>query len=134
MTVEATLDNTLGATFIGIVISTILFGITVLQSYLYFADGSAGDPIFLKIFVAVMLAIDAFHVALLCHLYYYYTVSNFGNLIALAAAVWSMDIQIGVGVLLSTMVQWFYAWRIYKLSNQKDFISPIAVVRPNGSF
>ncbi|KIY48366.1 hypothetical protein FISHEDRAFT_58997 [Fistulina hepatica ATCC 64428] len=130
MAIEATLDNTLGANFIGIILSTILFGITVLQSYLYFADGSSTDPTFLKCFVGTLLwfrAIDSFHVALLVHAYYFYTVTHFGNYEELELTVWSLDVEIAVGVVLSTMVQWFYAYRTYQLSFRRDFITPIVI-------
>ncbi|KIY50434.1 hypothetical protein FISHEDRAFT_71491 [Fistulina hepatica ATCC 64428] len=129
MAIEATLDNTLGATFIGIILSTILFGITLLQSYLYFVDGSSNDPTFLKCFVGTLLAIDSFHVALIVHANYFYTVTHFGNYEELELTVWSLDAQIAVGVVLSTMVQWFYAYRTYQLSFRRDFITPIVIVR-----
>ncbi|KAH9929457.1 uncharacterized protein B0H18DRAFT_1117486 [Fomitopsis serialis] len=84
------LDNILGAQFIGIILSTILYGVTCLQAYLYYTQYSKGDSLRLKLFVALVVALDTLHVALISTAYYYYTVTNFGDYVALQRVTWSI--------------------------------------------
>ncbi|KAF8148139.1 hypothetical protein K438DRAFT_1472977, partial [Mycena galopus ATCC 62051] len=82
------LDNSLGAWLIGLIVSSVLFGVTCLQVYLYFTRHCARDPVFLKTFVALLLALDAFNLALVSHGFYFLTVTNFGDYVVLGAAPW----------------------------------------------
>ncbi|KAF8148151.1 hypothetical protein K438DRAFT_1989331 [Mycena galopus ATCC 62051] len=123
------LDNSLGAWLIGLIVSSVLFGVTSLQVYLYFTKHCARDPVFLKTYVALLLALDACNLALAAHGFYFLTVTNFGDYVVLGAAPWSilhMKVQIVVGVLLTAMVQLFYAFRIYILSN-KSLVLPVII-------
>jgi hypothetical protein len=47
------LDFTMGAIEIGVLVSTLLYGMTVVQSYIYFAS-NAPDRLWLKSFVALV--------------------------------------------------------------------------------
>ncbi|KAI0312786.1 hypothetical protein OF83DRAFT_1027102, partial [Amylostereum chailletii] len=78
------LDNILGVAYIGIIVSTAVYGITCLQVYLYYTEHSENDGCFLKTFVAVLMVIDSIHVMLVSASYYHYTVTNFGDYIVLA--------------------------------------------------
>ncbi|KAF8130920.1 hypothetical protein K438DRAFT_1999175 [Mycena galopus ATCC 62051] len=119
------LDNSLGAWLIGLIVSSVLFGVTSLQVYLYFTKHCARDPVFLKTYVALLLALDACNLALTAHGFYFLTVTNFGDYVVLGAAPWSILVQIVVGVLLTAMVQLFYAFRIYVLSNKSVVLPAI---------
>ncbi|KAJ7238664.1 hypothetical protein C8J57DRAFT_1246363 [Mycena rebaudengoi] len=148
------LDDSLGAWFIAIIVSSVLFGVTCLQVYLYFTKHCGRDPVFLKTFVALLLALDTFNLALVSHAFYFITVTNFGDYGALGIPPWShlvsiMDnaphfVQIAVGsmevwswipthfidfllVFVATFVQLFYAFRIYALSN-KSLVLPVIIV------
>lgn len=122
------LHDTIGAAFIGLVLSSIVFGVTVLQVYLYYTTHAGGDRLFLKTFVAALLVIDAFHLALVAHVLYFYTIKNFGDFLALTEIVWSLELQVGVAEFLTCMVQGFFAWRIYVLSERKNWWLPALVV------
>ncbi|KAE9395438.1 hypothetical protein BT96DRAFT_826302 [Gymnopus androsaceus JB14] len=91
------LDNSLGAIFIGIMISTaqvLIYGVTCLQAYNYFIHHCSTDRWFLKLFVGILLAPDYFLqsgiliFALLGICYYGYTVTNFGDYEFLAKPYW----------------------------------------------
>ncbi|KAH9954882.1 hypothetical protein BJV74DRAFT_741647, partial [Russula compacta] len=75
------LDNLLGAFLIGVLLSSILYGFTWLQVYLYYTQHSSRDGIFLKGFALIpqSRALDSLHMALLCHGLYIVSVTNFGN-------------------------------------------------------
>ncbi|KAJ7840259.1 hypothetical protein B0H13DRAFT_2101070 [Mycena leptocephala] len=115
------LHDFLGAWLIGLIL---LFGVTCLQVYRYFTKHSARDSIFLKIFVALLCAIDSLHLALVSHSFYSATVINFGDYVKLQTPPWS--VQMDVGAVLSTLVQLFYGYRIYTISN-KSLVFPVII-------
>ncbi|KAF7341362.1 hypothetical protein MVEN_01872700 [Mycena venus] len=88
------LDNILGAWFIGLVISSVIFGVTCLQVYLYYTKYCSRDKLFLKSFVGVLMFFDTVHLSLLSMSYYEVSVTNFGDFIALAKAPWSLVVSI----------------------------------------
>ncbi|KAJ7495302.1 hypothetical protein FB451DRAFT_1213806 [Mycena latifolia] len=117
----------LGPWLIGLVISSIVFGITCLQVYLYYTKFSSRDPVYLKAFVALLMILDIVHLVLLTTSYYVTSVINFGDYRAISTAPWSLQAQIVVGVLLSTLVQMFYAFRVWSLWNKSPYM-PAAIV------
>ncbi|KAF7356176.1 hypothetical protein MVEN_00948600 [Mycena venus] len=120
--------NLLGPWLIGLVMSSIVFGITCLQVYLYYTKFSSRDPIFLKSFVAVLMCLDIVHVTLLTMSYYGATIDNFGDFQQLVIAPWTLQSQILVGVFLSTLVQWFYAYRIWTLANKSIWMPGLIII------
>ncbi|KAJ7751725.1 hypothetical protein B0H14DRAFT_2756576 [Mycena olivaceomarginata] len=120
------LDSLLGAAFIGILVSTAVYGITCLQGYIYYTENSSGDKRYLKTFVGVLILLDTFHVILLGIFYYRYSVTNFGDYIQLQAiSTWSLLAQVVVEDIIALMVQFFFAYRIYQLS--KNWIIPVII-------
>ncbi|KAK6995901.1 hypothetical protein R3P38DRAFT_3222827 [Favolaschia claudopus] len=117
------LDNTVGVSLIGLILSSILFGVTCLQIYLYFTRYSSRDQVALKLFVVLLLIMDSLHLAFISHAFYRIVVSNFGDYAALGQPPWTLLVQVVLGVTVATMVQLFYAWRIYRLS--KGVIIPV---------
>ncbi|KAF9059748.1 hypothetical protein BDP27DRAFT_1371164 [Rhodocollybia butyracea] len=132
MTALVPLDNLLGAAFIGIILSTVIYGVTCLQVYQYFIHHSYRDTTLLKIFVALLWTIDSFHVALLATFYYEYTVTNFGDYIFLSKVNWPLmasdhsSTQVVLADTITIMVQMFFAYRVYLLSN-KQIVIPVVI-------
>ncbi|KAK7006314.1 hypothetical protein R3P38DRAFT_2794053 [Favolaschia claudopus] len=121
------LDSVLGSLLIGLVLSSILFGATCQQVYLYFTNHCSRDSVYLKTLVLVLLALDAFHVALISHTMYHMSVTNFGDYAQFGRyPPWSLKLQIPVGGISASMVQFFYAYRIYMLS-QKSLVFPVPI-------
>ncbi|KAF8147697.1 hypothetical protein B0H34DRAFT_279842 [Crassisporium funariophilum] len=111
---EQTLDNTVGAAFLGVVGASILFGITSLQTYWYY-HAYRNDSLLHKISVAVLWTLDAFHLALTIHAVYVYMVTGFGHLPGLLHIVWSIKLQVSVNVIIILMVHSLYAVRVWLL-------------------
>ncbi|KAL5483630.1 hypothetical protein ACEPAI_8862 [Sanghuangporus weigelae] len=82
-------DGSLGAMLIGLIFASILFGITNVQSLVYYQK-SATDPKNMKWTVMVLWLLDAFHLALISHAIYRYLVTDFGSLIAITRSSWSL--------------------------------------------
>ncbi|KAK6980760.1 hypothetical protein R3P38DRAFT_2808998 [Favolaschia claudopus] len=131
------LDNFLGTWLIGLILSSVLFGVTCLQIYLYFTKYCSRDRGILKIFVRAFLdaqrefdqlrglrpAGDSAVVRPSFSFPRRIRPQNF-----FFSLVRSLLIQTVVGILLGTLVQFFYGWRIYVIS-KKSVILPAMIFR-----
>ncbi|KAH9969286.1 hypothetical protein BGW80DRAFT_638372 [Lactifluus volemus] len=122
-------NNTLGPLLMGIVFSSMLYGVTSLQVYSYFTHHCEKDRPFLKIFVVTLLILGSLQLALVIHAYYVISITNFGNFYADLSdgPPWSYRLHTLFAILLVAATQQFYAWRIFKLSMGKIYI-PILIV------
>ncbi|KAH9918463.1 uncharacterized protein B0H18DRAFT_210339 [Fomitopsis serialis] len=118
--------NILGPACIGIIVSSIIFGINCLQLYFYYTKYANGDGATLKIYVSALMVVDTLHVLLLVISYYHYTVTYFGDIFALAYGYWTLLAEVAVGGLLVTMVQLYFAFRVYTLSG-KCTLLPVVI-------
>jgi len=121
-------DNTLGASFVGVVLSSMLYGVTCLQVYSYYSQNCKDDRPFLKYFVITLLTFESLQMAFLIHGHYILAVTNFGDLAADLVIPWSLEAQSFTGIFISSAIQQLYAWRIYKLSMGKTYIPSLIVV------
>ncbi|KAJ4483029.1 hypothetical protein C8J55DRAFT_488548 [Lentinula edodes] len=136
MTVEITIDNSLGALFIGLIIASVLrivklvdlrLIVTFSQTWFYFSAQTRdrSDPIWLKLTVMTVVFLDLMHQLFTSQWksqVYYYCVTNFSNAAALNTIPWSyygMAMPMGLNTII---VQTFYVWRVWKLS--KHLILP----------
>ncbi|KAI6107409.1 hypothetical protein EV401DRAFT_2003341 [Pisolithus croceorrhizus] len=55
----------------------------------------------------------------MCHVLYYYLITNYGVLMSLEYVVWSFSASIMVDTIVITMVQSFFAHKIYHLCRRK---------------
>jgi hypothetical protein len=120
------IQSTYGCTFIGLVVSILLFGITVCQTWIYFWQYAKRDSKLLQLFVLVILVLDTLHTILCIYSIYWYLILNFGNLENLEYNMWAMNFQVDVNGLVDYLVQLFYARRVYVVSN--SLIIPVIIV------
>ncbi|KAI0032126.1 hypothetical protein K488DRAFT_86160 [Vararia minispora EC-137] len=121
-----TLDETLGAFYIGVTIGAALWGVSCLQTYTYYNDYPQ-DHIFLKGLVFVIWALDTVHQVLISHAVYIYLVKNFANPAILVQVVWSVLAEVVINALTALFVQLFFVYRIWKLSGGRLYLTiPVA--------
>ncbi|OCH91938.1 hypothetical protein OBBRIDRAFT_833844 [Obba rivulosa] len=108
-------DGTLGAAFLGHYMTAILFGITSMQTWVYFKEKNT-DPIWLRSMVLVLWFLDGVHTTLLTSAVYY-DLSHFGDLLAIFKVYWSIPVMIIVTGVSNTIVRGIFAYRLWKLSN-----------------
>ncbi|OBZ74770.1 hypothetical protein A0H81_05693 [Grifola frondosa] len=99
------LDSTIGAVFLGVLVSAVLFGLSVCWLWL----------------------LDAFHLALSVHLVYYYLVINYANPSALLDIVWSFKVQIVVDAIVVVSVHTLYTIRLWQMLAIEDRLAPFTV-------
>ncbi|KAF8663695.1 hypothetical protein AX16_000870 [Volvariella volvacea WC 439] len=139
------LDNTFGASLIGAFITCMLYGLTTLQTYLYYAYYPK-DRRELKLFdpgdkVLTIWVLDTLHIAFICKSTYYYLViapkytynpggidGRWKQVIGLSSSVHPLaiislvlsrrgQISVALNVLIAFLVQCFFTKRIFHLSN-----------------
>ncbi|KIO09702.1 hypothetical protein M404DRAFT_281620 [Pisolithus tinctorius Marx 270] len=91
-----------------------LYGITTFQTYVYYMQDTADSSI-IKFIVAAVWVLDSLHVAFMCHILYYYLITNYGNPLSLEFVIWSFPASHLANLLLVTIAQLFFAHKIYYL-------------------
>lgn len=69
----------------------------------------------MKFMVAAVWVLDTLHVSFMCHMEYYYLITNWGAPASLEYIVWSFPASILIDVIVITVVQLFFARTIYHL-------------------
>ncbi|CAE6457076.1 unnamed protein product, partial [Rhizoctonia solani] len=106
------LDAMFGATYIGVVLSTFLYGILTLQTYIYWFKYDH-DGAFDRWFVLILWAMDTIQSICICHMQYHYTITNYANPTALQFNNWSLNFEVGFTAIITFMVQAFFARRAW---------------------
>ncbi|KAI6104362.1 hypothetical protein F5141DRAFT_1129433, partial [Pisolithus sp. B1] len=102
-------------------VSVILYGITTLQTYMYYMHDS-GDALSIKLLVAVVWIFDTLHASFMSHVLYYYLITNYGNLMSLEYVVWSFPTSSLMNAVVVLAVQCFFARQIYnRMSHETRF-------------
>ncbi|KAI6132579.1 hypothetical protein EDD16DRAFT_1533125 [Pisolithus croceorrhizus] len=95
-------------------VSALLYGLTTLQTYLYFMHYSE-DASTMKFLVFAIWILDTLHVSFICHVLYYYLITNYGVPTSLEYLVWSLPASLVVNALVIAAAQCFFAHKIYYL-------------------
>ncbi|KAI0311928.1 hypothetical protein OF83DRAFT_1166158 [Amylostereum chailletii] len=124
------LDSTIGAIEIGVLLSFILFGATVVQLYIYYQSNFVNDSRALKNLLTLYSFLECVHTAFIGAYIYISTITNFGNYEKLEIAHWTLGFSIPVANLVMVLVQGFFAYRIYCLCRKW----PITIISWFGQF
>jgi len=116
------LDNSIGAMMIGVIVSAVLHGVCLLQAFYYFQRYKK-DAWFLKALVMVMVAFDATHLIMISHTVYHYSITKFHDQEALKNIIWSVVIEALFTGVNGALVQTFYVYRVWKLSQRNYFLT-----------
>ncbi|KAG2112700.1 uncharacterized protein F5147DRAFT_684131 [Suillus discolor] len=109
------IHDTFGAGFIGGMVTAILYGITTLQTYLYYVYYPS-DPNSVKVLVAFIWVLDTLHVSFMCHALYYYLVTSFDDPNNLGTGVWSLFTSLALNLCMAVLVQTYFTFRISYLT------------------
>ncbi|KAF7289731.1 hypothetical protein MIND_01346700 [Mycena indigotica] len=126
---------TVGALLIGTLCSYVLFGITTVQAYLYYGRFQ-DDPWTLKGMVAFVWMFEFAHAASIGHANYFYAVINYGNPRSLLGKMpVSLALSVVLGAIITTLVQSFFAFRIWNLAaNRFVRIIPLLLWITGGAY
>ncbi|KAH9850485.1 hypothetical protein C2E23DRAFT_312878 [Lenzites betulinus] len=119
------LDDTLGAAFIGHFVTTLLYGITTLQAFMYYKRNGKDSSI-LKLAVLVIWIVDSLHAGLITGAIYWYCITNFTNLLAVQKPIWPIPTMIIVSNISNSIVRGIFGYRLWKLSNH-NWVMPAII-------
>ncbi|KAG5717876.1 hypothetical protein E4T56_gene1489 [Termitomyces sp. T112] len=115
-----------GPFLVAVMISFMLFGVTCSQTVYYFRT-YPGDHRFLKALVIVLLILEGVHTAFVVQaVFYAYLVCKLPENISIA-----LDVPLGSAgsitatIAITSIVQSFYAWRVYRLSVGHQLQKPL---------
>ncbi|KAF7346202.1 hypothetical protein MSAN_01847100 [Mycena sanguinolenta] len=123
----ASLQSTFGSAFIGLVVSALLYGVTILQSYLYYRNYPEDNKI-LKWMVAILWLLDTAHLVLCTIAVYSVLVLHFNDPDILLTSTWSMNVQTDFNGLIGLIVEVFYARRVWIVSRNRYLTAFILVL------
>ncbi|KAL7281971.1 hypothetical protein ACG7TL_003438 [Trametes sanguinea] len=115
-------ESFFGGMLIEIFIACILYGITTLQSFIYFQKYQNDTPS-LKLMVAAIWILETAHTAFCMQVVYSYLVSNFGEFEYFLNINWGVGVTVITEVVISTLVQAFYVRRVWIMSNKAKFLT-----------
>ncbi|KAF9461440.1 hypothetical protein BDZ94DRAFT_1323339 [Collybia nuda] len=107
-------DENLGALLIGFTISLLLCGVVMMQGYTYYQNFGK-DIGFLKALTTFILILEVAHSAMITVVVYHTTVTKAGDP-GNGPNSYPLTTSVLLEVLLTAMVQCFFAFRIYRLS------------------
>ncbi|KAJ7433615.1 hypothetical protein B0H11DRAFT_2296754 [Mycena galericulata] len=139
----AALDNTMGSMLLGVILSAVLYGISVLQCLFYFTRYDR-DPQLLKALVAATVFLDSLHLAFVMHTgtrvdknlaakmthfpVYHYLITNYYNNDALEVMVWSVSLEAVPTGVTAALVQSFYAYRVWRMSHHNVLLTGLILI------
>ncbi|KAJ3500515.1 hypothetical protein NLJ89_g9761 [Agrocybe chaxingu] len=118
--VEAYLEKNLVAPYVGMILATTIYGVTCLQTFIFFGSGRA-DGCYLKATIAFLCSTvgsriaDTVHEALIAHTLYIYISSSYHNRAILYRPPWSTLVQMYFAAASDFTIRLIYSRRIYIL-------------------
>ncbi|GLB33468.1 hypothetical protein LshimejAT787_0103520 [Lyophyllum shimeji] len=108
-------DNTMGASLVGVICAAILYGVSCVQTWYYF-DKYRGDVWYIKTLVCGIWIFDSIHQGLISHTVYTYLITNYNNPEVLGNMVWSILLEVLFNAFIGFFVQGFLTLRVWRLS------------------
>ncbi|TFK82719.1 hypothetical protein K466DRAFT_666321 [Polyporus arcularius HHB13444] len=117
--VSTRVDSTLGVVYIAVAISSMIYGTTCLQAFLYYRSWrSKDDCLVLRYGIAVSMVIDTLHQAFVLHLGYDYLITHFGDYtVPYTSLPWSAPAQVLCLSISAFLLNSFLTARIWRLTH-----------------
>jgi hypothetical protein len=120
------IDLIYGTMLVGVFLNCILFGIMVMQCFIYYQTYTA-DRLWLRLFVAYLALAETANTACDMYLVYQPLVQQFGKIEAVTFFPKTLSAAAIVTVLISTPVQLFMGWRISVITGSRKISFLIAL-------
>ncbi|KAK0454865.1 hypothetical protein EV421DRAFT_455976 [Armillaria borealis] len=109
--------KTLGVLLVALTVSSSIYGVTCVQAVQYYRRYTS-DSAVLKVSVAVVWALETLNQGLTMFSLYHYLVRDRGNMEALSYTEWSLAVPSGTNGLAASIIQFFFAYRVYIMSDR----------------
>jgi len=113
-------EISLGMIVLGLIFSSMLYGVMLTQTYKYY-QRFRRDPFFIKLLVFLVWLLNTLSMFFVGHSSWYYLVTNGPRNIF----TWSLNVELALSVMLSGISESFLAFRVYRLSGGKYWLTTI---------
>ncbi|GJE93656.1 hypothetical protein PsYK624_098160 [Phanerochaete sordida] len=122
--------STLGAAIIGAFAAAILYGMTLLQSFVFFQSNPKASRLnkYTKVTVWLLWATNTLHMALIIHPVYWYTVLHYTDPFALVDIVWSIAAGVVITNINDMLVRSWFIYRVWILSRKSPYFTVPLVI------
>ncbi|KAF8872336.1 hypothetical protein CPB85DRAFT_1350236 [Mucidula mucida] len=124
---QSPLDNTMGVMLIGVIVSAVLYGVSIGQTLYYYTTYSK-DAWYLKLLVATTVFFDTLHLIFITQTMYHYLILNYYKPTALTHIVWSVVMEALPTGVTGALVQCFYTYRVYHLSKKSIVLTGVILL------
>jgi hypothetical protein len=124
---SSALDSTYGIWLVSVFLESILYGMGILQTFLYF-QWYPEDNKMLKATVVFLAITETLQLALMYYATYFYVIMNFANPAALLVIIWQDSIQLFLCYLSALIVQLYFAYSIYKFQKVTSGRKILAII------
>jgi len=127
--VGVTIDNTLGALFVGFAVACCVYGVLMSQMYTYFVNYPMDRPVY-KFIVLFIVLLETADQVLIGQIYYHYGVSSFGDPLTLieGTQIWSFILQQTLGSIVGAVVKLAFALRVWRFSKHNFWIAGVITI------
>ncbi|RPD54308.1 hypothetical protein L226DRAFT_280860 [Lentinus tigrinus ALCF2SS1-7] len=104
-----------GGLLIEVFVACILYGITTLQTFIYYQKYPK-DRMFLKLLVGTVWLLETTHTAFCMQFIYDYVILGFNNYLVFLDINWGVGITVICSASIALCVQGYYTWRVWIVS------------------
>ncbi|OCH88914.1 hypothetical protein OBBRIDRAFT_794804 [Obba rivulosa] len=122
-----------GALLLSAVFGALFYGVTLVQSYLYY-DRYWDDRLILKTFVAILIAFDTVQLGFLIYSAWWYLVTNYGNLPSTELVPPGIAVDVAITICMGFLVQSFFAIRVWRTSDGNTVVPIIIMILSSAQF
>ncbi|KAI1786764.1 hypothetical protein LXA43DRAFT_754538 [Ganoderma leucocontextum] len=105
----------MGGLLIEVFVACILYGITTLQTLIYYQKYPNDRP-FLKFLVATVWVLETAHTAFCVQFIYDYLINSFGSFFDFLDIHWAIGVTVACSASIALCVQGYYTWRVWIVS------------------
>ncbi|KAF8157019.1 hypothetical protein B0H34DRAFT_481954 [Crassisporium funariophilum] len=116
-------EVSLGMVVLGLIFSSMLYGIMLTQTYKYF-QRFRRDPPLVKLLVFAVWLLNTVSVFFVAHASWYYLVTTGPR----GLSIWSLNVELALSMAMSGISETFLAARVYKLSGRKIWLTGILLM------
>ncbi|KAJ7139300.1 hypothetical protein C8R44DRAFT_764194 [Mycena epipterygia] len=118
-----------GPIFWGFCATLVLYGVSILQGYLYFTRYN--DKLFIRTVAGLMLFLDFLSMALICQSIYYYMLPYYGSLAPLNAVTGELSVECLISAVITFISQMYFVYQLKIVRNHTKAASittPLIVI------
>ncbi|KAF8870200.1 hypothetical protein BD779DRAFT_1581580 [Infundibulicybe gibba] len=127
------MDGMLGVAFLGNIMAAVLYGI-ICQAFLFLNREHDKDQFVCWRMVSALWIMDAANLALTTHALYYYMISNYGNVHALASPTWSILAMIYITCVNNVVIRYVLGREAWSISGHRVLLTVFILVPTLGAF